>query len=406
MPVHKLTSRNVRSLRPAEGRRTDYFDPAVTGFHLRVSPTGARSFAVSYRTKAGEQRRLTIGDVDAVSLADARDLARRVLADVVKGRDPQHERIEAREQARRKRDAPTFGALSARFLSESAGRLRANTMNAWRAILKAEIEPAIGKQRPEEVTKADVRALVEGIAADRPTYANRTFELVRRVYSWALEKDIVTATPCAGLRKPATDRQRDRVLTDAEIRAVWNAADAGGLLGDAVKLLLLTGARRQEVLAARLDEIDAEAGLWRLPAARSKTGERRSVPLSSGACEVLDRLSAAGNGSPWLFPSERTDGPLRLVAKAAARIRARSSVEGWTWHDLRRTVRTRLAEMGVAPHVAEAILGHARTGIERVYNRHEPVPEMRAALEAWSARLGDIVTGTQRPAAVLPFARA
>jgi integrase len=251
-----------------------------------------------------------------------------------------------------------------------------------------------------------VRALIERIGADRPTYANRVFELVRRVYTWALERDIVTATPCVGLRKPAPDRQRDRVLSDAEIRAVWCAAEADGLLGDAVKLLLLTGARRQEVLAARWDEMDLNAMVWRLPAARSKAGARRTLPLASGAREVLDRLRSIGAGSEWLFPSPVKPGPWRLVTKAAARIRERSGVAEWIWHDLRRTVRTRLAEMGIAPHVAQAILGHARSGVDAIYNRHEPVPEMRSALEAWSRRLAAIVRGEVSFGDVVPFARA
>jgi integrase len=405
MPVQRLTSRNVGSLRPVEGTRTDYFDPSVPGFHLRVSPTGARSYAVFYRTKAGEQRRYTIGAVGPhLTLAAARKEARGVLADVVKGKDPQHDRVESREEARRKRDAPTFGAIADKFLKESASRLKPNTLKTWRWILAAEVVPAIGSKRPEDVTKADVRALVARIAADRPTYANRVFELVRRVYTWALEREDVAATPCAGLRKPSPERQRDRVLTDDEVRKVWTAADGDGLLGEAVKLLLLTGARREEVLGATWTELDLDAGLWRLPAARSKAGERRNVPLSSGAREVLDRLKAAGNGSAWLFPSPVTDGPVRLVAKAAARIRQRSGVDNWTWHDLRRTTRTRLAELGVAPHVAQAILGHTRSGIDAVYNRFEPVPEMRSALEAWSRRLAAIVSGERTVAEVVPFA--
>src|SRR5262249_11136936 len=153
------------------------------------------------------------------------------------GRDPQQERIAERQEARRQREAPTLAVIAERFLAEEKDRLRTNTHNAWAGILKSEIAPSIGRKRPDDVTRADVRELIEGIASTRPTWANRTFELVRRVYSWAIEKDILTASPCAGLRKPSPERERDRVLTGDEIVKVWNAAGDEGQLGDALRLL-------------------------------------------------------------------------------------------------------------------------------------------------------------------------
>jgi integrase len=404
MPVRKLTARSVAGMHALRAQRTDFLDAELSGFVLRVSPTGARSYAVVYRNAEGEQRRYTIGDATTVSLADARDVARRVLADAVKGGDPEEEKLASRVQARRRRQAPTFAALAQRFLDESVTRLRPNTLAAWRCILRAEISPTIGRLRPQEIQRADVRELIEHIASDRPTYANRVFELVRRVFSWAMEKDLLPTSPCMGLQKPAPERRRDRVLSDLEIRAVWAAAGEERLMGDALKLLLLTGARRDEVLSASWEELDIDAQVWRLPAARAKTGSRRTVPLSSGALEVINRLHTSANGSPWLFPSPRTDRPLRLVAKAVRRIQQRSRTSGWVWHDTRRTVRTRLAEMGIAPHVAEAVLGHVAPGIVRTYNLHEPVPEMRAALEAWARRLRATVEGANMPTAVVPLA--
>jgi integrase len=404
MPTHRLTSRNVRTLCPSGSARTNYYDPTVPGFHLRVSPSGARSFALAYRTKEHLWRRYTFGDVEAIGLADARAEARRILGEVAKGGDPQAARRAARVETRRRRSAPTFADLGARFLEESERVLRPNTLTAWRNIWRAEVAPALGRLKPAEVTRADVRSLVEGIAETRPTYANRTFELVRRVFSWAVEKDLLASTPCIGLKRPAPARSRDRVLTDAELRAVWAAAGQEGPLGDALKLLLLTGTRREEVLASRWAEYDLEAGLWRLPSVRAKTKTPRSVPLSGAARELVARLRAAAGESPWAFPSPRNrEQPLRLVARSAARIRQRSGVD-FVWHDTRRTVRTRLAALGVRPDVAEAILGHAQRGMSAVYNRYEPLPEMRSALEAWAAQLARVIGGAGT-AAVVPFER-
>lgn len=172
--------------------------------------------------------------------------------------------------------------------------------------------------------------------------------------------------------------------------------------------MFYTATRRREVLDARWTEVDMVERLWRLPGTRTKNRQPHVVPLSTGALVVLTRLRAVSGDTEWVFPSpapRSEERPLRPVAKHMRRIVQRSGVT-FRLHDVRRTVRTRLAEMGVAENVAEAVLGHTLPRLLRTYNRHEPVPETRAALEAWSARLEAIVNGTARLAEVVAFARA
>jgi integrase len=169
-----------------------------------------------------------------------------------------------------------------------------------------------------------------------------------------------------------------------------------------------TALRRREVLDARWTEVDLAERLWRLPGTRTKNRQPHVVPLSTGALAVLTRLQAISGDSEWIFPSPAPGsekGPLQAVAKHMQRIVLRSGVT-FRLHDVRRTVRTRLAEIGVPENVAEAVLGHALPRLVRTYNRHQPIPEMRAALEAWSARLEAILSGTARLAEVVAFARA
>jgi integrase len=303
----------------------------------------------------------------------------------------------------------TFTDLARRFMCENEARLADTTRYNWANIIDSEIaRGSLGAMRPEEITRQHVRDLMRRIAEDRPYWANRTFEVIRRVFTWAVSEDLVLSTPCLGLRKPTLERPRDRVLSSDEIRAVWAALEPEGAFGEAVRLVFYTAARRREVLEARWTEMDLAERLWRLPGTRTKNRQPHVVPLSAGALAVLTRLRTASGDREWVFPSSaprNEERPLRAAAKQMRRIAERSCVT-FRLHDVRRTVRTRLAEMGVPENVAEAVLGHALPRLIRTYNRHEPVSEMRAALEAWSARLDAMVNGTARLAEVVAFARA
>ncbi|PYQ00691.1 MAG: hypothetical protein DMF82_21375 [Acidobacteria bacterium] len=405
MAVVKLTARNIATLPGQSDRRVDYVDAILPGFTLRVSPSGSRTFAVRYFLN-GKVQRYTIGPTPPLSLAVARDLARRVLADVTKGADPQREKVAARQK--RTQGLMTLGSLCERFLSEGKNKdnlpLRPSTLYNWHNIVKAEIEPAFGSRRPEEITRREVRTFVETIAEQRPYWANRVFELLRRVFSWAVESELLAASPCVGLKKPGGEKPRDRVLSSDEIRCVW-AALGNGVFAEAVRLLFLTAARPREVLNARWAEVDLEDRFWRIPSARMKNREPHVVPLSKGAMAILERLGTPAASGEWLFPSPVGAGPLVAIAKQVHRIRKRAGVS-FQLRDVRRTVRTRLREMGVSQDVSEAILSHAPPRIIRTYDRYQPVPEMSAALEAWSARLERIVAGEKRRAVVVPLARA
>ena len=197
MPVTRLTARNVQTLKPIGGRRTDYVDDALQGFMLRVSPTGARSYAVLYYAPDGTRTRYTVGDASRLSLADARDRAREVLADVTKGEDPHAAKV-----ALRRRGGDNFAALCDRFLEDQKGKLRASTWEGWRRYVEVEVKPVLGYIRPEKITRADVRGLVERLVKrGSPVSANRCFEVVRRVFTWAVSRDLLPASPCVGLEE-------------------------------------------------------------------------------------------------------------------------------------------------------------------------------------------------------------
>jgi integrase len=337
VPVVKLDARNVRMLPAAGGKRTDYTDAVLPGFVLRVSPTSARTFGVRYYF-GDRVRRFTLGDVCVLSLADARERARQILA-----------------------------------------------------------RAALG---------GHVRDFVRRIAQDRPYMANRTFELVRRVFTWAVGEDLVPASPCVGLHKPAEEKPRERALSSDEIRAVWAALEAEDRIGDALRLGFYTGARISEVLGLPFSEIDLHAQLWTIDPARSKNGDAHPIPLSLAALSLLERLQATGEGEPFVFPSPSPDGgPVRSIHRCMLRVTTRSGV-AFKFHDIRRTVATGLASLGTPDYVVDAVLGHTPQKLKRTYNRYQPVREMRVWLTAWSSELERIVAGKAARADVVPLVRA
>jgi integrase len=195
--------------------------------------------------------------------------------------------------------------------------------------------PPLGHLKPDEVKRGEVRALVDRLSDRAPVMANRVFEVTRRLYTWAIGKDLVETSPCVGLSKPSPETQRDRVLSEDEIRGVWAACDAEpGIIADAFRLMLVTAQRRGEVLSMRWQDVDGP--WWTIPAELAKNGLSHRVPLSPQAVSIIERLRKRAKG-PWVFPSLTTERPIENPQKAAERLRERSKVPDLRLHDLRRT---------------------------------------------------------------------
>ena len=242
------------------------------------------------------------------------------------------------------------------------------------------------------------------MAQRAPIMANRTLALVRKMFNFAIAHDWLEANPCHMLARPAPERQRDRVLADDEIRAVWTALDdEQPKVATLFRLRLLTAQRGGELLGAAWSEFDLESGWWTIPAARSKNRLAHRVPLSPPALRLLKELHKSTGVSTWVFPSPKKAGPhIAHAQKAIERVVRRSGVP-FRGHDLRRTAASLMVGAGVPRLVVSKILNHVETGVTAVYDRHSYDPEKRAALDFWGKRLEQIVTG-KRGARVLAFA--
>jgi integrase len=253
--------------------------------------------------------------------------------------------------------------------------------------------------KAKDVTRRDVRLLIDKVI-DRgvTTYANRIFALARKVFNFALQRDLVDTNPCHGLPQPQREHRRDRVLSESEIGELWREFEAERpLVAASYKLRLLTAQRGGEILGMGWDHIDFASGWWTIPPEIAKNGMAHRVPLSRQVRAILAEIKLLGLSSTWVFPNPTRSGPMDTTQKAAERIRTRTGID-FRQHDLRRTAASHMTGMGISRLVVGKILNHVEPGVTAVYDRHSYDREKREALEAWAGRLDEIVKGSQ-PAA-------
>jgi len=395
----------IRALRP----RPKQYDVSVEGYrglYLRVHKTGSKRFMLRYGAAGKKVFLLTApNDLAGVSREYA-DLRVQVLAGIHprEERRAKREAIAKAEAAEREAQARaeaadkariTFAELAERYLADRASKKRTVAEDERR--FRASLLPQFGSMKADEVTRPHVRELLEIIAQRAPIESNRTLALIRHVFAFAVERDIVPANPCAGIKPLGVEKARDRALLSAEeLRTFWRLTDpASGKLPPhacaALRFLLMTGARSNEVCALPWSEIDLDAGTWILPAERSKNGRAHLVPLTAS---MLDVLRARPQGPRPVFWTDTAMLEPRALAKLLRTALPSVEIEPFTVHDLRRTVESHLAAAGVLAEVRDRVLNHAPVGTAaRHYNLHDYLPEKRLALETWERRLHSLVTG-------------
>jgi integrase len=401
MPVLKLTDRRLKALKPPPSGRVDYFDSVLPAFGIRLSQTGAASWFCFYRID-GQQVRDIIGRFPAKGLAEARELARGKLRLVERGRDPRQE--DARQRATEaKRRAETFGAVADDYHSGHLAKLSSGE-ELWQRV-RGDLLPAWQTMPIRDIGRGEVMRLLDKIEKAKGIYArNRRLALIRGMFNFALDRELVDANPAARI-KMIEEPDRARVLTDAELAEIWRAANK---LADPfqrfTRMLILTGQRRREVSDMAWSEIDEGEKLWTLPPERMKARELHEVPLPSTAMELLSAISPEGaetaeRGTYIFSTGRRGDRPISgfnklklqldrhiMAARKDADAKAKPMPD-WRLHDIRRTVRSGLARLQIPPHIAERVLAHVPGGVERVYDLHQYRDEKRRAVEIWAAHI-------------------
>jgi integrase len=408
----RFTELYIRALQP---QKTRYEIREGDGFAIRISPNGIKTWVFIYKFQ-NRKRRMTLGNYPGMTLSKARAAFREARNLLEQGKDPieakRREREEQllRDEARRRElEAPTVARLVDEYLEKWA-KPRKRSWREDQRILEKDIIPAWGKRKAKDITRRDVITLLDKLV-DRgaPIQANRTLACVRKMFNFAVSRDIVPISPCTQITAPSAENRRDRVLSAGEIRLFWQKLDAAPMAMVtrlALKLILVTGQRKGEVINAEWSEVNLNSAWWTIPAEKSKNKLAHRVPLSPLAIALLEEAQALAGDSRWVFPGRKIENPIRgdSVNEALARSLPCLEIEDqFVPHDLRRTMASHLTGMGISRLVVSKLLNHVETGITAVYDRHSYDDEKRRALEAWGIRLQEIISNMEIPANVVGF---
>ena len=412
----KLTDRHITCAKcPPNLNQSDLRDDQVRGLFLRVYRSGVKTWGVFYRRKEDDRRRwLKLGAYPSLTLRQARDRAGIELGRIAAGEDPQAER----EEVRARGSASTMAEVAQEYLdlyAKEHKRPASYSMDRWQ--LETYVLPRWGKRPVVEVTRRDVQALLEDVASGKLTPRGRPTKvaprnlkaLLSKLFDWAADREVLTGNPAAGVKLPTSVREhlkrggRDRVLTDEEIRTLWEELDRleqdhrtqdyGAVTAAAFRLMLLTAQRSGEVLSMRWKDIEG-GEVWVVPADVAKNGEANRVYLSPQTQAILRSLKAETGSSEWVLASGRKPGHhLTTVKTATQAIIRRNDQSHWTPHDLRRTAASKMRAMNISRPVVQAILNHKDRSVTAIYDRYGQDPEKKAALCAWGRRVEEIVRG-------------
>jgi integrase len=380
------------------------FDDDLPGFGVRVRAGGKRVWIVQYRA-GGRQRRETLGDVRRIDLKAARVAAKKRFAEVMLGGDPQRDKAEAKARA-----AVTVGPLVQRYLKAKEPLVRANTYVADHRYLAVYWKPLHGLAVDKVDRRCVAARLSEILTEHGITAAARARQSLSGFFAWLIGEGIADGNPVTGTNNPGHDlRARDRVLTDPELRAIWQACRDDDF-GRIVRLLMLTAARRDEIGGLRWSEIDLDRGLLNIPGARTKNHHARQLTLPPAAASILEAVPRRA-GRDLIFGGG--DGPFSAWSYSTLAMGTRIAemqgkpIAAWRIHDIRRTVATGMAELGVQPHIIEAVINHRsghKAGVAGIYNRATYELEVKHALALWADHL--LAITERRTTNVTPLKRA
>ncbi len=410
----KLTVRGLDALKP-KSERYEVWEGGRTGLGVRVSPAGRKSWIYMYRFD-GKPRRMTLGTYPSLGLASARVKHAQAKETLEKGQDPGTLHVERR---RAERQAETIQNLVDEYLEKWA-RPRKRSAAEDERMLNKDVIPVWGKRKARDIRRRDVILLLDGIVErGAPIAANRTLGVIRRMFNFAVARDLLDATPVAMVKAPAKENQRDRVLSADEMRTLWNGLDDAAMTSAiklVLKLQLVTAQRKGEIIGAALSEFDFEDKAWTIPAERAKNGIAHKVPLSPLALGLVEKAKSLAGESDRLFPSKREDGHIDPKAVNYALRRALDganngegptiNLKNLTPHDLRRTAASGMTALGINRLVVSKILNHVESSITAVYDRYGYDAEKRHALEAWAAHLEGILSGKPKADNVVTLATA
>ena len=404
----KLTDAKVRSLK-AKTNRYEVWETGRSGFGLRVSASSYKSWFYFYRFE-GKNRRMTLGVYPEMTLEKAHSAHAKAREQLIKGIDPNVLLIQSNIEHR---GSPTVSQMVKEYVEKWAIP-RKRTWKEDARMLSKDVIPQFGKRKAKDIKRRDIVLLMDGIV-DRgsPITANRTLRVIKKMFSFAVKRGMLDASPCMEIDPPAKENQRERVLNEDEIKMFWlglgkaKMSDATRLV---LKLLLITAQRKGEVSQAEWSEIDLKNGWWTIPKERSKNERIHRVPLSPMAIDIFQQAKVHLRESKWVFPSSKGQ-PItprsisRAIRNNSGGISSDSpkhtppyndffKIAHFTPHDLRRTATSMMTSLGISEYDVSKVLNHTiQTVTNKHYNHYSYDKEKQKALGVWERKLKTIITG-------------
>ncbi len=408
----KITVRGLDALLAKAKREQRALFVWDDGFGCRVSPTGKATWLVQkwFENADTKAQRIRLGSYPSMTIDEARSHADalRNKANSSK-KDFAAQKLEAAQALRLQQEVPTFEAAVARYLDHKRNEYRPSY---WREVQRKfhnevfEVIPS--STQLTDVTEADLRKIINAKRdAGHHVAARYLYVVLRPFFKWCIDEGYLSVSPLAGIKCPKPTKDRERILSDDEIKAFWSATDglvvSYGQYGPFYKLLLLTAQRREEVGGMRWDEI--KDGLWSIPGERTKNKKAHTVHLSPQVLAILDGLPKRGD---FVFSVKGHDGEASIsgYSKAKKRLDGLMGASEWRVHDLRRTAASGMARIGHQPYIVDRVLNHisdAERGMVRVYQRHKYLEERKAALMAWGNYVERLVSDAPSKNNVIPL---
>jgi integrase len=427
-PHKRLSDAYVVTLKEPPRGRLEITDAVIPELKLRVTDEGHKSFSLRFSFNGERGCRLTLGEFGRdpdrepgkLNIKKARDAARAALGQIALGIDPR-EMKRAAKRAAKSTPSPsgaTDGSVAwavENWLAEALGPKkkpwRPKTLQGHRQVMRHDVLSRWGTRPLATITKRDVEALVDEVAARAPVQANKVQLRLQRFFNWAVKRGLIDISPATDTEKPTHEQGRERALSPRELAAFWRASTATSWpFGPLLHLLALTAQRRDTVRTMAWGEIDFERRRWEIPAAKMKGGRSHIVHLADAALEILRALPRL-EGSSLVFSTTGTTA-VSGFSRATDRVRAAMAkelgkIEPFVLHDLRRSFATIAAEeLKIAPHVIDKVLAHSTmtglSAVARVYQRAEFLEERAAALEAWGRYITHLIEPTADNVVELP----
>lgn len=373
----------------SSGAKDIRWDNTISGFGVRVYPSGKKSYVLSYRHE-GIKKLMVLGSADKIKFAQAKIIAVKQSAILLDGQDPLQKKKTTNTDLR-------VEVIFNEYLKNYAQKNIKTWLQIDRAFQK-DILPIIGRMDITKLKTQDISKILDTLSKrGSHVTANRIYAYIKAFLNWAVGKGYCDTNPAEKIKRPHKEKARDRILSEGEIKNVWNACEKEGFpFGSFLKFSLLTGQRKGEITEARWEQVDFEKRLWIIPQENTKTGRNQIVPLSDLAWDILMQ-------TPWrdgyifsIDSKNSYNGFSRSKSRFDALLKeeSKTGISHWTIHDLRRTMTTGLAEMGVPPHVCESILNHSSgkiSGVAAIYNRYDYLSEKTEALQAWADKLNVLI---------------